>query len=397
MSQKSSRDASRPPAPRLPKRGLLPLALALLLLTGVIAGALWLRASKRPAEPARAPAASARSAPSTASPGGGAQPPSAAGGSGGAAAGAPLPPLTDDPPDLTLEAQKSALLERMEQRLGLSGDSLGRVKAILEGSKWLSQGNPKITQHAMTRSECEQLRAQAAVLPAGDPRCGAPNMVPLYNPTAGESAADARVCIDQFEFPNIACDYPLIWVRASEAALLCRALDKRICDAHEWEGACAGALLPVETEYAFGERRMMMEYLHNKKREITWAYGPQKRHATCATGSSKSPSCSSIDWGVCGSNTYPAGAFPDCRSRFGVFDLHGNAAEHMNLPLGPEQLAGRGGLGETEMKGSWFIFSALEAHPDDCRWRALMWHKSRVDDPASHRNYHLGFRCCKDL
>jgi hypothetical protein len=49
------------------------------------------------------------------------------------------------------------------------------------------------------------------------------------------------------------------------------------------------------------------------------------------------------------------------------------------------------------MKGSWFIFGSYEAHPDDCRWRAPDWHGSRMSDPASHSNYHLGFRCCKTL
>jgi hypothetical protein len=48
------------------------------------------------------------------------------------------------------------------------------------------------------------------------------------------------------------------------------------------------------------------------------------------------------------------------------------------------------------MKGSWFIFDTYRAHPDWCRWRAPFWHGSRVMDPQSHRNYHLGFRCCKD-
>ena len=38
----------------------------------------------------------------------------------------------------------------------------------------------------------------------------------------------------------------------------------------------------------------------------------------------------------------------------------------------------------------------LEAHLDDCRWREPSWHESKVNDPNSHRNYHLGFRCCKD-
>jgi formylglycine-generating enzyme required for sulfatase activity len=80
-----------------------------------------------------------------------------------------------------------------------------------------------------------------------------------------------------------------------------------------------------------------------------------------------------------------------------VYDQHGNAAEHMNLPMKPEELGSRGGVGETEMKGSWFIFNQAPAHPDDCRFRAPGWHASRVDDPNSHRNYHLGFRCCRDV
>jgi hypothetical protein len=56
-----------------------------------------------------------------------------------------------------------------------------------------------------------------------------------------------------------------------------------------------------------------------------------------------------------------------------------------------------GGVGETEMKGSWFIFASEAVHPDDCRWRALMWHAGPIRAPDSHRNYHLGFRCCKDI
>ena len=102
-------------------------------------------------------------------------------------------------------------------------------------------------------------------------------------------------------------------------------------------------------------------------------------------------------WTACGSNTYPTGAFPACRSALGVYDLNGNAAEHMNLPLDESQMASRGSqtLGYTEMKGSWFIFDTYRAHEDWCRWRAPYWHGSRVMDTHSHANYHLGFRCCK--
>ena len=77
--------------------------------------------------------------------------------------------------------------------------------------------------------------------------------------------------------------------------------------------------------------------------------------------------------------------------------VHGNAAEHPNLPLDESQLASQGSrqLGYTEMKGSWFIWDRFRAHEDWCRWRAPFWHGSRVLDASSHHNYHLGFRCCK--
>jgi formylglycine-generating enzyme required for sulfatase activity len=222
-------------------------------------------------------------------------------------------------------------------------------------------------------------------------------MVPLYDPAAGETAASAKACIDQFEFPNIECEYPVVWVRANEAQALCHALDKRLCDAHEWEGACAGAVKSPDSEYAFGERRIMMQYLHNKSRELVWSYGKEKNHALCATGSAKGPKCLTPSWTGCGSNDYPAGSFPECVSPLGAYDLNGNAAEHMNFPMSADELGSQGGSGETEMKGSWFIFLHAEAHEDDCRWRAPDWHVTRIDDPNSHRNYHLGFRCCKDL
>ena len=206
-----------------------------------------------------------------------------------------------------------------------------------------------------------------------------------------------KLCIDQYEYPNLACDYPVTWVKSNEAQELCQAQGKRLCDAHEWEGACAGAVRPPEQDYAFGQRRLMQEYLHNKEREVVWAYGKQKNHALCATGSRKSPKCYEPSWELCGSNTYPAGSFPECVSSFGVYDQHGNAAEHMNLPLVEEELGVRGGTGENEMKGSWFIFQQLEAHADDCRWRAPSWHEGKLMADDAHRNYHLSFRCCKDL
>ena len=73
-------------------------------------------------------------------------------------------------------------------------------------------------------------------------------MAPLYDP-ATQSPDQAQACVDQFEFPDIACEYPVVWVRASEAAQICEAMGKRLCDAHEWEGACEGQALPPDYRF----------------------------------------------------------------------------------------------------------------------------------------------------
>jgi hypothetical protein len=301
------------------------------------------------------------------------------------------------------------LFKQLAEVHRLTPGQLDRVRAIFERSGYIGQGNPAITEHPLTPGQC-RTRAPAGGAPDADAEferiCQARYMAPLYDPRS-QRPEDARACIDQFEFPDIPCAYPVVWVKAAEAVQICEAMGKRLCDAHEWEGACAGALEPPDYRFDLADGLSAnaavarMAKAHNRKYEPgrTWSYGPAYQRGICAAASHKSASCAGGGWSKCGSNTYPAGSFPGCRSSLGVYDLNGNAAEHMNLPLAPGQMASRGSktLGVTEMKGSWFIFDSYRAHPDWCRWRAPYWHGSKVMDPASHANYHLGFRCCKTL
>ena len=309
----------------------------------------------------------------------------------------------------TMRDEQAQLLAHLQEVHGLTATQLDAVRAVLASSPYIGQGNPAITVYPATPRACHA-NLDALGVRYENPRfesiCGAKYMAPLYNPDL-ETAETSKVCIDQFEFPNIPCAYPVVWVRAREAARLCEAVGKRLCDAHEWEGACAGSLEPPDYRFDLAEgvapraavdrMRRAHNAVHNDQK--VWSYGSSYQTGICAATSQKSSGCDGGNWAACGSNTFPTGMYPACRSSLEVYDLHGNAAEHMSLPLNEDQMASRGSTeyGHTEMKGSWFIFDSYKAHEDACRWRAPYWHGSRVLDDDSHHNYHLGFRCCKTV
>jgi hypothetical protein len=309
----------------------------------------------------------------------------------------------------SLKGNNEVLFGQLRTVHGLNETQMQAVRKIFADSGYVGQGNPAVARHPLTPEQCRGKLATLSVHYENaefETICGGKYMAPLYNP-ARETAHDAKACIDQFEFPDIPCAYPVVWVRAREAAEICQAVGKRICDAHEWEGACAGALEPPDYRFdlakgvppntAVERMRQAHNRLHGEKK--VWAYGSHYEKGICAASGEKTAGCQGGGWTACGSNTFPAGSFPDCHSSLGVYDQHGNAAEHMNLPLQENQMASRGSkeLGYTEMKGSWFIFDTYHAHEDWCRWRAPFWHGGRVMDAHSHENYHLGFRCCKTV
>jgi hypothetical protein len=307
----------------------------------------------------------------------------------------------------TLQQQNEILFQQIQREHGLSDQQMDEIRRIFAGSRIMGQGNPAVTQHPVTPDECK-MKLTNLGLHYENPQfvkiCKAKYMAPLYDPSK-EKPEDAKACIDQFEFPDIPCTYPVVWVKAREAAEICWAMGKRLCDAHEWEGACSGDLEPPDYDFAHllgltpEDAIHRMRSVHNKADAPTksWSYGPTYQTGICATGSKKTPGCNGGSWTGCGSNTFPTGDFPACKSKLDVYDLNGNAAEHMNLPLNESEMSSLGSktLGYTEMKGSWFIFDTYRAHDDWCRWRAPFWHGTRVMDEHSHANYHLSFRCCK--
>jgi formylglycine-generating enzyme required for sulfatase activity len=284
----------------------------------------------------------------------------------------------DDPMALHHEAP-----EALRALMGAAGS----VPLAIGGGPWrLGQGNRSISEHAIGPRACaERMRDVVVQTPEQWARCGETNMVPVWD--ARGSLDAARFCIDVFEFPNKACELPFVFVSPSQAERICEAQGKRLCTQEEWSLACKG-------DPAGGPHRL-------------YAYGSELDLTACNTNKSRLGRIAPCDvstqeklWTTCGTNTEPSGAFPRCRSRFGVFDQHGNVAEIMT------RIEPADGEEKSQLKGSAFFYVDVAKNPNDPGgyWKRYpdhcdfdpRWHVEPLET-AGHMNYHLGFRCCKSL
>jgi hypothetical protein len=124
------------------------------------------------------------------------------------------PRIAADAASPSLASRNEALFEELRDVQGLDDGQVARIRAIFARSGVIGQGNPAVTVHPQTPAQCRQARERAG-LADDDARferlCGARHMVPLYDP-ARERPEDARACIVQYEFPDVPCDYPVVWV-----------------------------------------------------------------------------------------------------------------------------------------------------------------------------------------
>ncbi len=291
---------------------------------------------------------------------------------------------------------------------------------------------PNNSFHPATRAACQDRVLKTGIIrpnPDYESICKAKWMAPV--PRHDGSVRNARVCIDQFEFPNIPCEYPVVWVSASEAKRICASMGKRLCNSHEWEGACAGAK-DENNPYRFdlANRNQRRTEYNNLRTEgnpfyLRWAFHWQQNlagtrdtrgvcgvydrrgdadfdpeiaanHTRLYSSIGKSVQCHTggSDYKSCGTNTWPAGMKHQCGTAHGVYDLHGNVAEVTNFPRTPEGLAHGDNTDFTERKGSFFVHRS--GYPDDCRVRQPYEHFNQISTDG-HSYYQEGFRCCKDL
>ncbi len=249
----------------------------------------------------------------------------------------------------------------------------------------MNQGNKAVSHHSRGQRAClAGLEHVVIQTPEQRERCGAPNMVPIYRRGDPKSAT---YCVDVFEFPNKPCELPFVWAAPTHAKAMCEIEGKRLCTEDEWNLACrADPSGGPDTTYAYGND-LDLEICNTNK-----ARGPDNK---CSTHDAQKT------WETCGTDTEPSGSFPRCRSRFGVFDMHGNVAEIMTRK-------DKDGTTVTQLKGSAFFYVEVarkpdeaqkaggrETYPDHCNFDPR-WHVEPLSS-AWHVNYHLGFRCCKSI
>ncbi|HEY4122599.1 MAG TPA: SUMF1/EgtB/PvdO family nonheme iron enzyme [Byssovorax sp.] len=292
----------------------------------------------------------------------------------------------DDPMALHLETKEELLaLFTIDKRK--KDGALFLEKTFDVGSaRRTNQGNKELAHHAISRAKClAGLAGVTLQTPEQRRVCGADDMVPIYR---HGDPKKTKACIDVFEFPNKPCELPFVWIAPLQAERMCELEGKRLCQQEEWMLACRG-------DPDGGKDRV-------------FAYGDEMDLDICNTnkpaakfGPGCDPDSAASAWKTCATNTEPSGAFPECKSRFGVYDQHGNVAEIMTRRDVED------GKLYSQLKGSAFFYVDVarkpnekqekghETYPDMCN-HDPRWHVEPMDE-AWHVNYHLGFRCCKTV
>jgi hypothetical protein len=164
---------------------------------------------------------------------------------------------------------------------------------------------------------------------------------------------------------SVAGVIPQAYISAKQAESACGAVGKRLCQPVEWRVACAGK---GGTTYPYGATRvagkchdsgtspMLTFHLATMKR----GWGPAELN---------DPRNNQLEGTVA-----KTGAFPDCVSDEGVYDMVGNLHEWTADPNG------------TFQGGYWLDTSE---HGDGCAYRTIA-------HGFEYHDYSTGFRCCKD-
>ena len=158
----------------------------------------------------------------------------------------------------SLAERNEIMFQQMQQLRGVSGSEISRIprhlRSLAETAGWGRATRPSPSTRSRPKKPPRAWAGRSAR--SGKAIATASTSASAASATWCRSTIPPRsrrrtptVCADMFEYPNIPMVYPVVWVRASEAAQLCAAEGKRMGDAHEWERrlgrAASAARLPV--------------------------------------------------------------------------------------------------------------------------------------------------------
>ncbi len=169
-----------------------------------------------------------------------------------------------------------------------------------------------------------------------------------------------RVCIDRYEYPNLAGVLPAVMVDWTEARRACELEKKRLCTESEWTLACEG---PDGFPYPYGYVRDATACNIDRPHLL-----PDFR--ALETDRGVGAEVERLDKRV------PSGALARCVSPFGVQDMTGNVDEWVVNESGKGDVSG--------LKGGYY-------GPIRARCRPIT-----TDHNRWFRFYQVGFRCCAD-
>ena len=168
-----------------------------------------------------------------------------------------------------------------------------------------------------------------------------------FQPRKRHERSTAAYCIDLYEYPNVKGELPWVYVGWNPAKQACASRGRRLCSEDEWARACGG---DEGWLYPYGD-----------------TFEPKRCN-------------DSVDPVGDESQKAGGGAFPDCVSPHGVFDMEGNVSEWVDAvhELDPERARiVRGGT----------MWVAVYGH-------GCMSRHSHHENGPTHGDD--GFRCCMD-
>ena len=164
---------------------------------------------------------------------------------------------------------------------------------------------------------------------------------------------------------SVAGVVPQAYISAKQAETACRASGKRLCQAVEWRAACAGS---KGTAFPYGGTRAPGK-CHDSGTSPMLTFHTATMKRGWGLTELNDPRNNQLEGTVA-----KTGAFPECVSEEGVYDMVGNLHEWTADPNG------------TFQGGYWLDTSQ---HGDGCAYRTIA-------HGYTYHDYSTGFRCCAD-